>query len=148
MAITDRRPPDTAKFKVDENGRMYNVYDVDIGTDYPNTLHAGWLCRAWVNFDGTGTFSPNPSTTKIRASANVSSITKNGTGDYTVNFGTAMPDANYTPIATAGNAATVAGYFVECPVFGVLTVNNVRCSIIVHTGSIIDANFVNLGIFR
>jgi hypothetical protein len=46
-------------------------------------------CRAWVNFNGTGTVA-------IRASGNVSSITDNGTGDYTVNFTNAMPDANYT----------------------------------------------------
>lgn len=45
-------------------------------------------CRAWVNFNGTGTVA-------IRASGNVSSITDNGTGDYTINFNTAMPDANY-----------------------------------------------------
>jgi hypothetical protein len=50
-------------------------------------------CRAWVNFNGTGTVA-------IRNSGNVSSITDNGTGDYTVNFTTAMPDANYSPIAT------------------------------------------------
>ena len=48
-----------------------------------------YACRAWVNFDGTGTPT-------IRASGNVSSITDNGTGDYTVNFTTAMPDANYS----------------------------------------------------
>jgi len=46
-------------------------------------------CRAWVNFNGTGTVA-------IRASGNVSSITDNGTGDYTVNFTTAMSDANYS----------------------------------------------------
>jgi len=45
-------------------------------------------CRAWVNFNGTGTVA-------IRGSGNVSSITDNGTGDYTVNFTTAMPDGNY-----------------------------------------------------
>jgi hypothetical protein len=45
-------------------------------------------CRAWVNFNGTGTVA-------IRASGNVSSITDNGTGDYTVNFTNALPDANY-----------------------------------------------------
>ena len=45
-------------------------------------------CRAWVNFNGTGTVA-------IRASGNISSITDNGTGDYTVNFTNAMPDANY-----------------------------------------------------
>ena len=47
-----------------------------------------FACRAWVNFDGTGTVS-------IRESGNVSSITDNGTGDYTVNFATAMEDGNY-----------------------------------------------------
>ena len=46
-------------------------------------------CRAWVNFNGTGTVS-------IRASGNVSSITDGGTGRYTINFTTAMPDANYS----------------------------------------------------
>ena len=45
-------------------------------------------CRAWVNFNGTGTVA-------IRASGNVSSITDNGTGKFTVNFTTAMSDANY-----------------------------------------------------
>jgi len=45
-------------------------------------------CRAWVNFNGTGTVA-------IRASGNVSSITDNGTGQYSINFTTAMPDANY-----------------------------------------------------
>jgi len=48
-----------------------------------------YFARAWVNFDGTGTVA-------IRASGNVSSITDNGTGDYTINFTTAMPDANYS----------------------------------------------------
>ena len=50
-------------------------------------------CRAWVNFNGTGTVA-------IRASGNVSSITDNGTGDYTVNFTTAMSDANYSTVGT------------------------------------------------
>jgi hypothetical protein len=52
-----------------------------------------YTCKAWVNFNGTGTVA-------IRASGNVSSITDNGTGNYTVNFTTAMPDVNYAPIAT------------------------------------------------
>jgi hypothetical protein len=48
-------------------------------------------CRAWVNFNGTGTVA-------IRASGNVTSITDNGTGDYTVNFTNAMPDVNYVGV--------------------------------------------------
>lgn len=51
-------------------------------------------CRAWVNFDGTGTVA-------IQASGNVSSITDNGTGDYTVNFTTALEDANYAVVVFA-----------------------------------------------
>jgi hypothetical protein len=53
-----------------------------------------YSARAWVNFQGTGTVT-------IRASGNVSSITDNGTGDYTPNFTTAMPDVNYAVVANA-----------------------------------------------
>lgn len=60
-----------------------------------NGTTIGTLCRAWVNFNGTGTVA-------IRASFNVSSITDNGTGDYTVNFTNAMPDANYCTQVTSG----------------------------------------------
>lgn len=66
-------------------------------------------CRAWVNFNGTGTVA-------IRASGNVSSITDNGTGDYTVNFTTALSDANYSAVHPstlldgAGITLTVANY--------------------------------------
>lgn len=58
------------------------------------TTEQSRLCRAWVNFDGTGTVA-------IRASYNVSSITDNGVGDYTVNFTTAMADANYSAVCSA-----------------------------------------------
>ena len=54
-----------------------------------------YACRAWVNFNGTGTVA-------IRASGNVSSITDNGVGDYTVNFTTAMSDVNYAPSGICG----------------------------------------------
>ena len=54
-------------------------------------------CRAWVNFNGTGTVA-------IRASGNVSSITDNGTGLYTVNFTTAMPDASYSVVGSVVGA--------------------------------------------
>ena len=52
-----------------------------------------YMCRAWVNFNGTGTVA-------IRASGNVSSITDNGVGKFGINFTTAMPDANYSVIGT------------------------------------------------
>ena len=60
------------------------------------------IAKAWVNFNGTGTVA-------IRSSFNVSSITDNGTGDYTVNFTTAMPNANYaTNVTCSTDATTIA----------------------------------------
>jgi len=59
-----------------------------------------FACRAWVNFNGQGTVA-------IRASGNVSSITDNGTGDYTVNFTTVMQDDNYSSVCSGGWGDTV-----------------------------------------
>lgn len=61
-------------------------------------ITAKGVARAWVNFNGTGTVA-------VRSAFNVSSITDNGTGAYTVNFTTAMDDANYAVIATSGDNA-------------------------------------------
>jgi hypothetical protein len=58
-----------------------------------------YAARAWVNFNGTGTVA-------IRGSGNVSSITDNGTGDYTVNFTTAMSDTNYAALITSTNRSS------------------------------------------
>jgi hypothetical protein len=55
--------------------------------------------KAWVNFNGTGTVA-------IRGSYNVSSITDNGAGDYTVNFTNALANANYS---VAGTASLIGG---------------------------------------
>ena len=66
-----------------------------------------YACRAWVNFNGTGTVA-------IRASGNVSSITDNGAGDYTVNFTTAMPDENYAVQITASRIALNDGAGISC----------------------------------
>ena len=62
-----------------------------------------YACRAWVNFDGYAT----PPT--IRASGNVSSVTRNADGDFTVNFTTPMPHANYSATANYTNTNTAQG---------------------------------------
>ena len=76
-----------------------NVVAHTDGAGTANAVH----CRGWVNFDGTGTVT-------IRASFNVSSITDNNTGSYTVNFSNAMPDANYsvsfTPLRSLSDLGT------------------------------------------
>ena len=78
---------------------LLNPETVFTGSDaYP-----AFACRAWVNFKGTGTVT-------IRASGNVSSITDNGTGDYTVNFTTAMQDANYSPVVSCSNNVGTFNY--------------------------------------
>lgn len=74
------------------------------GNDSPISVPG--TAKAWVNFNGTGTVA-------IRDSYNVSSITDNTTGDYTVNFTTAMPDANYSVIVST-DPATGAGGIPVC----------------------------------
>ena len=162
----------TSRLRIEPTGQIKAVYESSLGTDYNTTLHNGYFCRAWVNFDGTssnltGTYSRTGTTITvsvtshglssgqsvyldfttgtgtdgiyivtvvdansytvtdtvsgstsgnvtqfryIRASGNVSSITDNGTGDYTVNFTTAMPDINYcTTGATGLDASSYPG---------------------------------------
>ena len=96
-------------------------------------------CRAWVNFNGTGTVA-------IRASGNVSSITDNGTGDYTVNFTTAMPDANYSTCLT--------GTVVDSSTATLRSSSAVPTTVAVRIGSYnaigasSDATYFNVAIFR
>lgn len=78
--------------------------------------------RAWVNFNGTGTVA-------IRGSANVSSITDNGTGNYGINFTTAMPTADYTVVGTCNlNATGSSGYFLSAPLSAAPTTSLIRVS--------------------
>lgn len=69
------------------------------------------ICKAWAQWNGRSGASP-----VIRASFNISSITRNATGDYTVNFTTAMPDVNYSVAGTGQytDASTSGrGYFLS-----------------------------------
>ena len=97
-------------------------------------------CRAWVNFNGTGTVA-------IRASGNVSSITDNGTGDYTVNFTTAMSDANYgTQITSSPSISNLA---VGCIRFGTApTTSAVRAQVGIPGVGFEDQTVVCVSIFR
>ena len=69
-------------------------------------------CQAWVNFNGTGTVA-------IRAALNVSSITDNTTGDYTVNFTSELPDENYSAVGTTvGKPGEVFFVVIRTETFG------------------------------
>lgn len=96
--------------------------------------------KAWVNFNGTGTVA-------IRASYNVTSITDNGTGDYTVNFTTAMPDANYCADVSCGQTSG-AGYARLGSVGGLYSTTQLQVQTINTTGTIIDTAAVCASIFR
>ena len=84
--------------------------DLKFNSGYGSAATA-YGCRAWVNFNGT-------STVAIRASGNVSSITDNAVGDYTVNFTTAMPDINYTTTFAGGQKAATWGIYLGYNSYG------------------------------
>ena len=100
-----------------------------------------YMCRAWVNFNGTGTVA-------IRASGNVSSITDNGTGDYTVNFTTAMPDANYALSGMGGNSTTALVCVSQPQGFVAPTTSAVRIQTSYVNASLTDPTTVSVAIFR
>jgi hypothetical protein len=71
-----------------------------VSTSSANVIQGS--AKAWVNFNGSGTVA-------IRSSYNVSSITDNATGDYTLNFTNALPNANYAVAVSAGSFTTTNG---------------------------------------
>jgi len=95
-----------------------------------------YAARAWVNFNGVGTVA-------IRASGNVSSITDNGTGDYTVNFATAMIDANYSVAGMCG-AAINENYYLYTVTYA--TGSCRITSIVAATKA--DVSIIGVSIFR
>ena len=134
--ILEIQTNDTTAITVD--GSQVVSFDNNFGTvaGLPS-----YQCRAWVNFNGTGTVA-------IRASGNVSSITDNGTGNYTVNFTNAMPDANYSVVGAGGKASnnlialnTPAASYTQ-------TISAVRLTTPYVNGQVTDADQVNVAIFR
>jgi hypothetical protein len=97
-------------------------------------------CRAWVNFNGTGTVA-------IRASGNVTSITDNGTGDYTVNFTNAMPDANYC-VAGWAKDSNNTGALMTVSAFDNNTMTSSACQIRLYEASVQDSSVVTVAFFR
>jgi hypothetical protein len=200
-----------SRFRIEPTGQIKAVYESQVGTDYNTQLDNGYLCRAWVNFNGTlttllGSYTISGTTVTvsitshglttgnfaqldfdtgdgvdgryavtvinansytitnpvsgstggnvrqdgmIRASGNVSSITDNGTGDYTINFTNAMPDINYS-VVTSGCIAigATAGQF-GVGRFGANLVSSFRVYCLIATGGIFaDSELTMVGVFR
>jgi hypothetical protein len=98
------------------------------------------IAKAWVNFDGTGTVA-------IRDSFNVSSITDNGTGNYTVNFTTAMPNANYSWAGTAGNTTNNAPFVNTAFNNALYSTTQLTVQCWQYNGVDTDCSIVNVAVF-
>jgi hypothetical protein len=122
----------TERFRISSDGSFSSVIPGG------STLYPQFSCRAWVNFNGTGTPA-------IRASGNVSSITDNGTGDYTVNFTTAMADANYCYVATGNNITGIGN-----SIFGMATFtsSSIRLLSTDDASTLRDLTSLSVAIFR
>jgi hypothetical protein len=107
-----------------------------------NGVAIGTFCRAWVNFNGTGTVA-------IRASFNVSSITDNGTGQYAVNFTTAMLDVNYAAIGNMNTAGTGVGTANDGQVSPYLyAVGSIAIATMDGGGTLGDKAWISVAVFR
>ena len=111
--------------------------DVTLGSSVlatPSGSAPSYTCRAWVNFNGTGTVA-------IRASGNVSSITDLGTGLYQANFSTAMPDANYSVVWSTE-------YWFWMPNASTNTTTSSRITTVNTAAASVDIALVCMSVFR
>ena len=124
----------TERMRIDSSGNLL------FNSGYGSAATA-YGCRAWVNFDGTGTPA-------IRGSGNVSSITDNGVGDYTVNFTTAMVDANYSisgmPRKSTDGNVTISYHSSTAPTTSACRITTNTAS----TGALQDGDICAFQIFR
>ena len=105
------------------------------GSTVPVDTVVNGTAKAWVNFNGTGTVA-------IRRAFNVSSITDNGTGNYTITFTTAMVDANYTAV---GNAMSIAVSANRRLAVTTQEVGSSDCiSVVASTNANIDADLITI----
>ena len=95
------------------------------------------IAKAWVNFDGTGTPA-------IRSSFNVSSITDNGTGNYTVNFTTSMPNTNYATVCSSSYSSLYVNRGI-----GAIVTSTTSVQVVTQTGvgDGADSNLNNVAVF-
>lgn len=119
-------------------GTSGNVLTSNGSTWVSQTPPSG-AAKAWVNFNGTGTVA-------IRASFNVSSITDNGTGDYTVNFASALADANFAVVSLGGFSTTVPGTVASAG--SPVNSSSARLGFFSTTATAFDREFVSAAVFR
>ena len=126
-----------------ERARITSGGDFQFNSGYGSVATA-YGCRAWVNFNGTGTVA-------INASGNVSSITDNGSGSYTVNFTTALSDANYAAVFGAkrlNQTSNISGAVAETFTTAVRTTSALAITVGDGSSGFVDVKVVSVAIFR
>lgn len=120
--------------------RLTTISNQTGSSSVPSDTVINGSAKAWVNFNGTGTVA-------IRASFNVSSITDNGTGDYTVNFTAALVDANYVMTGTASysNSSGTNGRTVNT---ATMNAANCRVTTAYAANTLEDEQFIQVAFFR
>ena len=140
---------DSGILNIQTNETTAITVDASQIVSYTNNLgtvagYPAYQCRAWVNFNGQGTVS-------IRASGNVSSITDNGVGNHTINFTTAMTDANYSLTGTAAlNGGVGSGSLDGARFIGQYSgsTSNVRIVTCYQNVTTEDCGLIQVAIFR
>lgn len=126
----------TEKMRLDSAGNLlFNSGYGSVATAYGT--------RAWVNFNGTGAVA-------IRASGNVTSITDNGTGDYTINFTNALPDVNYSPVGLTRRGSVNTDLMVALPVSGTFSTSALQVVTVAASDGVtkLDADIVSIHVTR
>jgi len=141
---------------VDSSGNIAIANDLSVTGTFPTSTPdalstasgsaPSYSARAWANFSGTGTPT-------LRSSGNVTSITDHGTGDYSINFTTSMPDVNYcanvtipaenhycTGIGTGGGVGSPTSSY-GTSAFRTGTIRS-------QGGAVFDPAYINIAIFR
>jgi hypothetical protein len=101
--------------------------------------------RAWVRFDGTGTTGANQT---INAQGNVASVFKNATGDYTINFTTAIDDTNYCVVGTGIGTSSQTEFIVTTAGTTAFNTTSVRIGTRGGSGGLGDVKNISVAIFR
>lgn len=130
------------RFRVGSDGLLYNTFASSLGLDYLTTLNPGYLCRAWINFNGTVAAASMP-----RAAGNISSVTDNGVGDYTLSFSTAMPDVGYAVAGICRGASTDGSVIIIHPTVAPTT-SAVRIMTDRSVNAQFDSAYMLISIFR
>jgi hypothetical protein len=132
--------PSTSGNVLTSNGTTWTSAAASVGITTTTGSAPYYGARAFVNFNGTGTPA-------IRNSSNVSSITDNGTGDYTINFTTAMPDTNYAVVGSVRDTTTNgSGFMIKSS--GTYSISAVQILTDRYSSGAFDSDIVAVAIFR